>query len=114
MKRKPLEGAKGIIRTIEAFAEMAVLAFLYYYFWRNMYSEGIFPTYYGNGKYVLTGVYGLLVMVMFRSFDGFGFGFLRLSEIIVSQGIAIVIANFITFWQIIRQHYFYISNTFTL
>ena len=100
MKRKPLEGAKGTIRTIEAIAELSVLAFLYYYIWRNMYSEGIFPTYYGNGKYVLTGVYGLLVVVMFRSFDGFRFGFLRLSEIIISQGIAIAIANFITYWQL--------------
>jgi exopolysaccharide biosynthesis polyprenyl glycosylphosphotransferase len=60
----------------------------------------VFPNYFGNGKYVLIGVYGLLVVVLFNSFEGFRFGYLRLSEVIISQWISVVIANFITYWQL--------------
>lgn len=100
MNRQRLDGAKGTIRALEGCLEVAILTIAYYLVWRNGYPGGIFPNYFGNGKYVLIGVYGLLIVVLFNNFDGFMFGYLRLSEVIISQCIAVAIANFITFWQL--------------
>lgn len=100
MNRQRLDGAKGTIRALEGCFEVGILTIVYYLLWRHGYPSGIFPDYFGNGKYVLIGVYGLLVVVLFNYFDGFMFGYLRLSEVIISQCIAVVIANFITFWQL--------------
>ena len=100
MNRNRLDGAKGTIRALEGLLEVTVLMIVYYILWRRGYDRGVFPNYFGNGKYVLVGVYGLLVVVLFNSFEGFRFGYLRLSEVIISQWISVVIANFITFWQL--------------
>ena len=100
MNRNRLDGAKGTIRALEGFFEVILLTLTYYVVWRKGYESGIFPDYFGNGKYVLSGVYALLLVVLFNNFDGFKFGYLRLSEVIISQWIAVLIANFITFWQL--------------
>lgn len=99
-KKKNLDGVKSAIRGLEGLAEIAILVASYYYIWRHDYAAGTFPAYYGYGKYVLTGVYALLVTVLFFNFDGFKFGYLRLSDVMISQCIALFIANFITYWQL--------------
>lgn len=100
MKTNQMDGAKTTIRAIEAIAEVAILTCLYYFIWRGMYAEGTFYPYYGKGKFVLGGIYAVLIFVLFRSFDGFKFGYLRLSEIIVAQWIAVFLTNFITWLQL--------------
>ena len=100
MKKNRLDGAKGTIRALEGVLEVSLLTIAYYLLWRNGYAKGVFPNYFGNGKYVLLGVYAILVVVLFNNFDGFMFGYLRLSEVIISQTIAVLMANFITFWQL--------------
>jgi exopolysaccharide biosynthesis polyprenyl glycosylphosphotransferase len=100
MNRKKLDGVKHMIRSIEGVVEIAILALSYYLVWRHIYDEGVFPAYYGYGKYVLAGVYALLTLVLFRNFDGFKFGYMKLTDVIISQCIAMVLGNFITFWQL--------------
>ena len=99
-KKKDLHGLKGLIRGAEGILEIAVLTLLYYYIWRSSYPEGTFPTYYGLGKYVLSGVYGLLTVVLLWNFEGFKFGYLKTTDVLVSQWIAVLMANFITYWQL--------------
>ena len=60
----------------------------------------MFPAYPGMGKYVLSGVYALLVMVLFFAFDGFKFGYLKATDALISQWISLFIANFISYWQL--------------
>lgn len=98
-KKQP-EGAKSMIRASEAALEIAAFVLLYYILWRNGYETGIFPSYFGMGKYVLMGLYGVLVVVLFRCFDGVKFGYLKLSDVLVSQWIAMFMVNFITYWQL--------------
>ena len=100
MNRKKLDGVKHMIRSIEGVFEIAILALSYYLVWRHIYDEGVFPAYYGYGKYVLAGVYALLTLVLFQNFDGFKFGYMKLTDVIISQCIAMVLGNFITFWQL--------------
>lgn len=99
-KKKDLHGVKGLIRGVEGIFEIAVLTLLYYQIWRNIYPEGTFPAYFGMGKYVLSGVYGLLSVVLVWNFEGFKFGYLKITDVLASQWIAMLIANFITYWQL--------------
>ena len=101
MKKNKLDGMKRTIRFIEGFLEVLTLSVAYYIVWRMGYerSDG-FPAYYGNGKYVLAGVYGMLVIMLFMNFEGFKFGYLKPVESFASQLIALVIVNFITYLQL--------------
>lgn len=100
MNKKCLDGVKGTIRSIEGLLEIGLLTLAYYFIWRNSYDRGTFPAYFGYGKYVLTGVYALLTIVMFHTFDGFQFGYLRLTEVTVCQCLALILVNFITYLQL--------------
>lgn len=95
-----LSSNKSTVRSIEGSLEVALLTVLYYIFWRQGYDADLFPAYYGGGKYVLSAVYILLVLVVYFNFDGFKFGYLKLSDIVVSQWIALLIVNFITYLQL--------------
>ncbi|MBQ8768059.1 MAG: sugar transferase [Oscillospiraceae bacterium] len=101
MKKKKLDGMKRTIRVTEGFLEVLFLSVAYYIVWRLGYerSDG-FPAYYGNGKYVLAGVYAILVIMLFNNFDGFKFGYLKAIESFASQLIALFIVNFITYLQL--------------
>ena len=67
--------------------------------WKVAYSEMTFP-YLGKGKYILMGVYAIFAVVLFYYSDSFKYGNVKLSDIIVSQCIAIFLVNFITYWQL--------------
>ena len=99
-KIKKLDGVKGTIRAVEGILEVLLLTIAYYFVWRMGYDEGQFPKYYGNGKYVLAGVYAALLFFLVYSYDGFEFGYLKLFDVVVSQWIALFIVNFITYWQL--------------
>ena len=99
-KKRQLSGAKSLIRSAEGFLEIFILTLAYYITWRHGYENNLFPAYFGYGKYVLAGVYALLVLVLFFAFDGFKFGYLRRFDALLSQWISLFIANFITYWQL--------------
>ena len=101
MKKTRLDGMKRTIRIIEGMLEVLALSVAYYIVWRLGYerSDG-FPAYYGTGKYVLAGVYGMLVIILFLNFDGFKFGYLKPIESFASQLIALFGVNFITYFQL--------------
>ncbi len=94
------KGSKNMIRGIEGLFEVTVLSLLYYYIWRFGYESVDFPLYLGYGKYVLIGLYALLIAILFKSFDSFQFGYLRITDIVISQWIALLIVNFITYFQL--------------
>jgi len=93
-------GIKGAVRAVQCAAEILILTVLYYIFWRNGYDNTVFPAYHGMGKYVLASVYVLLLIVIFQSFEGFRFGYLKLTDAIISQCAALVIVNAITYLQL--------------
>ena len=99
-KRKQISGVKSVIRSCEGFLEILLLSVAYYFIWRHGYEGENFPTYYGMGKYVLAGVYGLMVLVLFFAFDGFKFGYLKTTDTLLSQWLSLLMANFITYWQL--------------
>lgn len=99
MNHKKNEEKKHIIRKIEAFLQIMLFAVFYYLTWLFSYQDVTFP-YLGRGKYVLMGVYAILVLILFHYSDGFSYGHSKLADIIVSQCIAIFLVNFLTYWQL--------------
>ena len=94
------EDSKGLLRGLSGFVEVLLLTLMYYIVWRVGYSEGLFPTYFYKGKYVLMGVYGLLLVLFLQNFDGFLFGRLRKTDVVLAQWIALLLVNFIIYWQL--------------
>jgi len=99
-KRKSIHGVKSLIRALEGAIELLALTVIYYLVWRYGYEHGIFPNYFGKGKFVLAGVYFVLTACLFATMDGFKFGYLRISDVLLSQWIALLGGNFITYWQL--------------
>ena len=99
-KKKTMNGIKSLLRFGEGLLEIIILTQLYYVFFRTGYDVSPFPEYARYGKYVLCGIYALLAMVLFFGMDGYKFGYLKNSDVLVSQVLSIVIANFITYWQL--------------
>ena len=88
---------RGILRGFESILEVVLLCVLYYYIWREGYDSAHF---YFNGKYVLTGVYGLLISIMFSNLDGFLFDQRKAIDIGLGQVIGLFMVNFITYFQL--------------
>lgn len=99
MRKIKNEDMKDLIKRGEAILQVIILTVLYYIVWRT-YGLEVFPAYYGRGKYVLMGIYAVLVFLLFHYSDGLGYGSLKLADISVSQCIAIFLVNFLTYWQL--------------
>ena len=93
------EDRKLLIRRFEAVLQIVIFTVLYYAMWKITYSEMTFP-YLGRGKYILMGIYAIFTVVLFYYSDSFKYGNVKLTDIIVSQCIAILLVNFITYWQL--------------
>ena len=94
------EDTKGLLRGVSGFLEVLLLSVMYYIVWRVGYDDGLFPNYFHKGKYVLMGVYALLLILILQNFDGFLFGRLRKTDVVLAQWIAILLVNFVIYWQL--------------
>ncbi len=99
-KQVKFDDIKSLIRRLEGLLEVVILTIAYYIMWRNTYPEGLFPTFYGFGKYVLVLPYIIMVLVFFHLTDSFQFGHQKLTEIFSSQLISMFIVNLITYLQL--------------
>lgn len=92
---------KHFIRRTESVVEIFILVLFYYLVWKYAYrSIGDSPSYYGNGKYVLLVVYAILIGVIFHLCDSFKFGHLKLTDVLISQWISVIIVNIVTYLQL--------------
>ena len=96
-KKSISSGVKSLIRAAEGFLEILILVLLYYCAFRRGYGNDDFS---GFAAYILCGIYGFLLAILFFTMDGFKFGYLRNSDVLISQFISIFIVNFITYWQL--------------
>lgn len=93
------EEKRHFIRKIEAFLQIVLFTVSYYLVWLWGYQDVTFP-YLGRGKYVLMGIYAVLILILFHYSDGFNYGHSKLSDITVSQCISVFLVNFVTYWQL--------------
>ena len=98
---KKFDDIKHTLRKLEGILEVAVLSCAYYYLWKACYRPlESFHKYYGNGKFVLAGVYAFLVFILFLYCDSFKYGHLKLTDVLISQWISMSLVNFITYFQL--------------
>ena len=96
LSRGAYEDTKGFLRLAETLLEILILSVLYYIVWRKMYDLPFFEY---KGKYVLMGIYGVLTYILFQNSDCTMFGQLRRTDLVLGQVIALLIVNFITYFQ---------------
>lgn len=100
-RRRHFDEIKHTVRKLESILEVVIFMLVYYFIWKREYRDiSTMPAFYGNGKFLLVSVYAVLIVVLFYLCDSFKFGHLKLSDVVVSQWIALFIANFITYFQL--------------
>ena len=92
---------KNTIRKIESVIELAIMAVAYYFVWKYMiFDREYFFPFLGRGKYVLMGIYFILMLVIIHLCEGFKYGILKIADVLFSQWIAIFIVNAVTYLQL--------------
>lgn len=85
---------------IECLVEIIALSFIYYLVWRYDYNAALFHDFLHRGRFVIFGLYAFILIITFIFTEGFRWGYLKLTDVIISQWVSLVIANFITYWQL--------------
>ena len=92
--------SKSLLRTFECLSEVVGLTLLYHYIWRNLYTHGLFPVFYFRGKYVLMGVYAIILAFCLFNSDGFAFGQRKRTDLMLGQVTSLFLVNFVTYFQL--------------
>lgn len=92
--------SKSMMRAIVGLVEILILTVTYYVGWRIGYGDNLFPDYLVRGKYVLMGVYALLLCILFHNTEGFLYGNLRKLELSLAQWTGLLFTNIITYFQL--------------
>ena len=97
LSRGAYEDTKGFVRAAETFLEVMLLTVMYYITWQKGYNLAYFAY---MGKYVLMGVYAVLMYVFFQNLDCTMFGQLQRLDLIIGQTIALCMTNALTWLQL--------------
>jgi len=97
LSRSAYEDTKGFVRAAETLLEVLIMTLLYYYIWRQEYANGMYEY---MGKYVLMGIYAILLYIFFQNSDCIMFGQLHRLDLIIGQFIALFLVNFVTYFQL--------------
>ena len=97
LSRGAYEDMKGFVRVAETLLEILILTLLYYFVWMHGYTLAYFAY---KRKYVLMGVYAVLLYIFFQNSDCTMFGQLHRVDLIIGQIISIVLVNGITYFQL--------------
>lgn len=97
LSRGAYEDTKGFVRVAETLLEVLILTLLYYWVWKTGYELSYFAY---KGKYVLMGVYAVLTYVFFQNSECTMFGHLSRVDLVLGQVIALLLVNFITYFQL--------------
>ena len=98
--RQAPQNSKSLLHTFECLLEVIGLTLLYHYIWRNLYPNGQFPVFYFRGKYVLMGVYAVLLLFFLINSDGFAFGQRKRTDLLLGQVTSLFLVNFVTYFQL--------------
>ena len=97
LSRGAYEDMKGFVRVAETLLEITILTLAYYIVWVKGYDLSYFAY---KGKYVLMGVYAVLLYALFLNSECTMFGQLHRVDLILGQIISICLVNIITYLQL--------------
>ncbi|MDE5854017.1 MAG: sugar transferase [Ruminococcus sp.] len=91
---------KRLISFFLAMILLVILTAAFAFVWYKYYSDTIILPYYRRGNWVLIGIYGILIWLFFKAYGGFKLGYLKKTDMLYSQLISIVCADFISYFLI--------------
>ena len=97
LSRGAYEDMKGFVRVAETLLEVLILTLAYYVAWKKGYDLEYFVY---KGKYVLMGVYAILLYALFLNSECTMFGQLHRVDLIMGQVISICLVNVVTYFQL--------------
>ncbi len=97
LSRGAYEDTKGFLRVAETLLEVLILTLIYYIVWKQGYELAYFEY---KGKYVLMGVYAVLLYAFFQNSECTMFGQLHRMDLVIGQIISLLIVNFVTYFQL--------------
>ena len=97
LSRGAYEDTKGFLRVAETLLEVLILTVIYYIVWKEGYDLAYFEY---KGKYVLMGVYAVLLYAFFQNSECTMFGQLHRMDLIIGQIISLCLVNVITYLQL--------------
>ena len=97
LSRGAYEDMKGFVRVAETLLEIVILTLAYYIAWIKGYDLAYFAY---KGKFVLMGVYAVLLYALFLNSECTMFGQLHRGDLIMGQIISICLVNAITYLQL--------------
>lgn len=98
---KNLDQYKRIIRAISACIVIICTVLIFVQIWKEFYNAGIVFPFYNKGHWLVAVLYAFFVILFLAIYGGLKFGYLKCSSIILSQFLAIVCANALTYLQIV-------------
>lgn len=101
MNRGELDQFKRVLRAFAALLLIIGMALLFLFVWKEYYNlRVVFPFYY-KGHWLIVVVYAIFVAIFFYIYGGLKFGYLTYSSIVLSQVLAIICANILTYLEIV-------------
>ena len=97
---KKYEQYKRLIMFMLGLLMVVVLGLAYGYVWHTHYLYLVVYPFLGKGNLLVIAIYMILLAFFLQVYSGFKFGYLKFGDILLSQILSIVIANFITYFQI--------------
>ena len=97
LSRSAYEDTKGFVRAAETLLEVVAMTLMYYAAFRMGYDLSYYVY---KGKYVLMGIYAVLLYVFFLNSDCTLFGQLHRVDLMIGQIVSLFVVNFITYFQL--------------
>ena len=88
------------IQSLIAILNVALLVTVFFLVWSNFYNSTLPIPFFRRGNYILYGLYAVILYAFVLLMKGHRIGSMRILEIILSQAIAIILTNIVTFFQI--------------
>ena len=89
---------KSILIHLANLAVILLQAASFAYIWMNIYSHMMKMPYFVRGHYAVIGLYVLIMFFFTKVLGGYRIGFLRITEVLLAQFIAIIFGNFVGYF----------------
>lgn len=94
------EQYKRIVTFTSAVLLMGLLTMLFAHIWYRYYLDELVLPFYRRGNWALIGVYGVVLFLFFKVYGGFKVGYLRRTDVMFSQVLAIIWTNVVSYFQL--------------
>jgi len=96
------ERYKHLLNRIAGILMWAFQTFLFAYTWNQIYVPNIAKEdrFFNKGNWAVVGMYGLYMFFFTQVFGGYKIGYLRITEIVLSNFLAIICANVVEYFQL--------------